>query len=252
MIRVIIVLLAAIASAALLDFGGLVGKPVVLLRVTDPVRQPSSPMQPTAIEPGMAVLLPLGSGKGLEVRILTRGWAFAGALTIAGEGGPIYLEATERDRFGRNLANCMNTGADGWICRIALRTVRPDVEIRMIYAEGGSAVIRSVTYEAATARRLSAVSGNVVVGFLLLLIFVGPILGRLSRTGVARDILLIALGGVFLLAAGPISLLAVIALAVLGYVAIRAVEAATSDKARKLTASLLLVVLAVLAAKILL
>jgi len=250
--KVLIVLLVAIGFAAILDFSGLVGAPTIVLRQTDPqARLPGEEFKPVVIPPGSRIELPLNSGRGLEVRIETHAWAYAGTLEISGEGGPVYMEWTGRYRLGRDLTFCESVGEIGWRCRFGTRTARPDAESRLIYPEGGSATITGVKFEVIAARRIAAISGEVVIYLMAALIFLGPLLRLMPFRSAGLEAALIGIGGAFLLASGPVSALSVLLLIVLGYLMLRAVEQGGSARKRRLLIALSLLILAVFSAKIL-
>ncbi len=249
--KVLLVLLAAIGFAALLDFAGLVGTPTIVLRQTDPhARASGQEFEPVVVPNGTPVDLPLNSGRGLEVRLKTHAWAYAGILEISGEGGPVYMEWSGRYRLGRGLTFCEAVGQSGWKCRFETRTSRPDFETRLVYPEAASATIKAVRFEVVTARRIAAISGEAVIYVMVGLVLLGPLLRLLPIRSAGLELSLIGIGTAFLLASGLASTLAVLALTVLGYLMLHAIEDSRARK-KQLVAALLLLVLAVFSTKIL-
>jgi len=231
MSRVVVIILLALAITFGLDFGGWVAKPMLVLSSIDSVGKPiTTASDSKVIKAGTPVHLAPLTGRGLEVKLNTNGWAYAGALVIAGRGGPVFLDAGERQLVGPGNGYCKVIEGNSWRCRLPWRTSRLDAEVRLLYAEKTVTEITNVAYETASAKRLSTASRDVVICILGGLLLLAPLLRYFPAAGLTMECALIAIGGGLVAAAGPISLLAVLGLTGLGFLSVRA-DAATRPSA---------------------
>ncbi|RUM98331.1 hypothetical protein EET67_06740 [Pseudaminobacter arsenicus] len=192
------------------------------------------------------VSLPLSSpvrlraedSESLRLSLQSQGFDHVGVIALTFDGPPIQVINRTASHFETRTI-CRPSVQDGANrCRLVLRVGNEQETVLLIQPTSDTSYIEQVTFEAATAKRHAAASGEKVLYGFLLLTLLGPVLVWLRRWPKVESVALVALGTAWIATTGIVGLTIAVAFVAGGYISVKWIARVTEKRSRALVAAL--------------